>query len=128
MSKDFYLTVACTSKRCQATPGYACVDKYGKELPASQSHKARVDAYEARQAAEHDNAVAQQADFDVAKAQAKAMETFAKEQREDKIGHVLFAIRFGREIMHMSQAQLDRRMAEMMVDGGYEAVMAMQVE
>jgi hypothetical protein len=50
----------------------------------------------------------------------RARKVFYEERRQGKIANVLFAIRFGREVMHMPQAQLDQRLAELMVVGGYD--------
>jgi len=119
MSNEFYLTAPCVGKRsCGARVGEKCVDKRGNVLPPSQSHKARKDEYEHRQAAESATATLQSLEPVVD--EERARKVFYEERRQGKIANVLFAIRFGREVMHMPQAQLDQRLAEMMVDGGYD--------
>jgi hypothetical protein len=113
MSREEYLGEPCS--RCGAARGSLCVDKNGKELPPSLSHKARKDAFEHLLEIEANNS-----NFD--KTVEESKEIARKEMRQDKIERVLFAIKFGREIMHMSQKQLDQRLAEMMVDGGHDLI------
>jgi len=115
MSNEFYLTAPCVGKRsCGARVGEKCVDKRGNVLAPSQSHKARKDEYEHRQAAESATATLQSLEPVVD--EEKARKVFFQEQREERIEKVLFAINFSR-LTGIPQAIIDRNLAEMVVDG-----------
>jgi hypothetical protein len=87
-----------------------CVDKEGNELPPSRSHSIR----------RRDALLHQTGEVDMNKRGANVTGSTGAEivpkDKESRVQVVLWGIDFARNVMKVSQAQLDRNLAEMIVD------------
>ena len=138
MSKEEILNVACP--KCRAAKGKRCLTSGGREMPPSQSHNARIRVW-GRMNAEAEKALAVKPELQEPQTEVtvpseaeldrqiehiessmglktgKAAEKAAALVREEKIQQVLWGMNFARNIMGMPQDQIDRNVAEMIVDG-----------
>jgi hypothetical protein len=129
MSKEEILNVACP--KCRVAKGERCQTSGGREMPPSQSHNARIRVWGRMNASAEALAVKPELQEpkatvevpedswtdSVGEPSGPAADRAAKLVREEKIQQVLWGVNFARNIMGMPQHQIDRNVAEMIVDG-----------
>lgn len=115
VSKMFDVVEMAACSKCGMPIGRRCQDKRGNVLMPSQSHSARRKEYSRLQSE------AAKINADHAKETERISQAhkdmLAAKKRDERIGVVLFGIRLARKI-GLSQDDLDRRLAEMLVDSG----------
>ena len=125
------LNVACP--KCRAAKGKRCLTSGGREMPPSQSHNARIRVW-GRMNAEAEKALAVKPELQEPQTEVTVPSEAELDRqiehiessmglktaalvREEKIQQVLWGMNFARNIMGMPQDQIDRNVAEMIVDG-----------
>jgi hypothetical protein len=107
-----YEAADCDNPRCLQPAGARCIDKRGNLLSPSLTHKSRVEA--ARQNKAYRASLTALVTAELAEIDST--------ERDRRIAVVLEGIRFARDIMRTPQQDIDRRLAEMIVDGGFDVV------
>ena len=104
-------------RRCGADSEYPCVDKNGKSLPPSLTHKVRKEDAGLDDGGEKPTELSAAEKFSVETVGKLSIRPDKVPEQEDKIKSVLWAINFARDYLKVSQETLDRNLAEMIVDG-----------
>lgn len=114
-ARDVYLAVSC--KTCGQEKWVQCINKRGNLIPPAASHMARqAEALETKRGFTDPLHIGVEPNH-VEPAPVEKTESKA-EERNGHIRTVLFGIAIARKI-GTTQAQIDRSLAEMVVDGGF---------